>query len=83
MCLAIPGRIVALDAESAEPLFRTARVDFGGVVKEISLACVPDATIGDYVLVHAGLALTQLDESAAQQLLQEIAELASFGEELS
>ncbi|MFM7844649.1 MAG: HypC/HybG/HupF family hydrogenase formation chaperone [Planctomycetota bacterium] len=82
MCLAIPGRIVALDAVPADPLFRTARVDFGGVVKEVSLACVPDATIGDYVLVHAGLALTQLDESAAQQLLQEIAALAPDSEEL-
>lgn len=82
MCLAIPGRIVALDSATTEPLFRTARVDFGGVVKEVSLACVPDATIGEYVLVHAGLALTQLDESAAQQLLQEIAALARDGEEL-
>lgn len=82
MCLAIPGRIVALDSATAEPLFRTARVDFGGVVKEVSLACVPEATIGEYVLVHAGLALTQLDEPAAQQLLQEIAELTRNGEEL-
>lgn len=60
-----------------EQLFRTARVDFGGVVKEVSLACVPEATIGEYVLVHAGLALTVLDESAARQLLAELGETSS------
>jgi hydrogenase expression/formation protein HypC len=62
-------------ASSQDPLFRTARVDFGGVVKEISLACVPEAIVGEYVLVHAGLALTVLDETAAQQLLAELADM--------
>jgi hydrogenase expression/formation protein HypC len=66
MCLAIPGKVVEVRGE--EPLFRTARVDFGGVVKEVSLACLPEAGVGDYVLVHVGFALTRLDESEAERV---------------
>jgi len=66
MCLAIPGRLLSCSDE--EPLFRTGRVDFGGVVKAVSLACVPEAEVGDTVLVHAGLAITRLDPEAARKL---------------
>ncbi len=66
MCLAIPGRLLSRSDE--EPLFRTGRVDFGGVVKAVSLACVPEAKVGDTVLVHAGLAITRLDPEAARKL---------------
>jgi hydrogenase expression/formation protein HypC len=57
MCLAIPGKVLTIAGD--DPLMRTARVDFGGIVKEISLAFAPEAVIGDYVLVHAGFAMTR------------------------
>lgn len=77
MCLAIPGRIVSI--AGAQPMMRFAQVDFGGVGKQINLAYVPQAQVGDYVLVHVGFALTVIDEVEAEQIfadLQQIAELA-------
>ena len=56
MCLAIPGRITSISGD--DPIMRAGQVDFSGIVKEINLACVPDARVGDYVLVHVGFALT-------------------------
>lgn len=67
MCLAVPGRVLSISDD--EPLFRTARVDFGGVVKVISLACTPDAGVDDYVLVHAGMAIAVVDQTAAAETL--------------
>lgn len=60
MCLAVPGRIVSL-RDSLDPLARTGRVDFSGIARVISLAYVPEAKIDDYVIVHAGFALSVLD----------------------
>ena len=57
MCLAVPGKILSIDEHG--PLSRAGRVDFGGVAREINLALVPDATEGDYVLVHVGVAISQ------------------------
>ena len=76
MCLAVPGRIVSI-AEAA-PLMRVGKVDFGGVAREVNLAYVPEAAVGDYVLVHVGFALSLIDEAEAQRVfgyLQEIEEL--------
>ncbi len=73
MCLAAPGRIMAIFGESA---LRTARIDYGGLIKEASLAFLPDARAGDYVIVHAGVAISQLDEAAADRALEEIERLA-------
>lgn len=70
MCLAIPGKILSIHGD--EPIMRMGKVDFGGVVREISLACVPDAGIGSYVIVHAGCAITILDEQEAQKILDEL-----------
>ncbi|MBI2779812.1 MAG: HypC/HybG/HupF family hydrogenase formation chaperone [Gammaproteobacteria bacterium] len=67
MCLAIPGKIISITDED-NALLRTARVSFGGIVKEISLAGVPEAKLGDYVIVHAGFALARLDEQEAQRV---------------
>lgn len=67
MCLAVPGKILSITDEDND-LLRTARVSFGGIVKEISLAGVPEAKLGDYVIVHAGFALARLDEQEAQQV---------------
>ena len=69
MCLAIPGRI--LSAEGVE-FARTGRVDFGGIVKEINLAYVPEAEIGDYVLVHVGFAISVLDETEARRVFEHL-----------
>jgi hydrogenase expression/formation protein HypC len=60
MCLAIPGRILEITGE--DDLARAGRIDFGGIVREASLAAVPEARVGDYVIVHAGVALSVLDE---------------------
>jgi hydrogenase expression/formation protein HypC len=74
VCLAVPGKILSV-IDGDEPLFRTARVSFGGIVKEVNLAYVPEAQVGDYVIVHVGFALNKLDEEEAQRTLEAIAEL--------
>lgn len=80
MCLAVPGEVLdLLPNESSLPM---ARVSFGGVVKEICVACVPEAQIGDYLLVHAGFAISRLDEKAAGQVFAAFASLdQTAGEE--
>lgn len=75
MCLAIPGQIVSIAAATAE---RLGRVSFGGVIKETSLAFTPEAQVGDYVIVHAGFAISQLDEAEAQAALAEFAALEAL-----
>lgn len=76
MCLAIPAKIISI-AENNDTLQRMARVDFSGVLKDISLAYLPEAQVNDYVIVHAGLALSLLDEDEAQASLAAFAELAN------
>ena len=76
MCLAVPGKILTISND--EPLLRTGRVSFGGIVKEVSLAYVPEAKIGDYVIVHVGFAISIVDEREAHRVfdyLREIGEL--------
>jgi hydrogenase expression/formation protein HypC len=63
MCLAIPGKITSVTGD--DPLGRMGKVDFGGIQKDVSLACVPEAGVGDYVVVHAGFALSRVDEAEA------------------
>ena len=77
MCLAVPGKI--LDVSGDVPLARRARVSFGGVVKDISLAYVPEAEVGQYVIVHVGLALSVVDEVEAKKTLAEF-ESAGLGD---
>ena len=69
MCLAVPGKIVSINDNNNDPLLRSARVSFGGIIKEVSLAYLPEAQIGQYVIVHVGFALTILDEEEAQTTL--------------
>ena len=73
MCLAVPGRLLSVTGKA--PLMRAGRVDFGGVVKEVSLDFVPEAQIGDYVLVHVGFALTVIDENEALQVFEALREM--------
>ena len=68
MCLAIPGRIESVD--ESDPQLRMARVRFGGIVKQVCLAYTPEAKVGDYVIVHVGFAISQLDEKEAQQVFE-------------
>jgi hydrogenase expression/formation protein HypC len=65
MCLAVPGKIVEIQGD--DPLLRAARVSFAGVVKHVSLACVPEAVLGDYVLVHVGVAISVVDQAEAEE----------------
>jgi hydrogenase expression/formation protein HypC len=74
MCLALPGKIISLFNEDND-LLRTARVDFSGVIKEISLSFLPEAKLDDYVIVHAGLALSVLNEAEVKATLAAFAEL--------
>ena len=78
MCLAIPGRIESLAGD--DPLTRTGRVSFDGIVKSVSLACVPDAGVGDYVIVHVGIAISKLDEEAARQTLDYLKQIGELTE---
>lgn len=72
MCLAVPGRIESVYEQDG---LRMGRVDFGGVVKEVCLACVPESGIGGHVLVHAGFAITAVDPQAAAATAAEWARL--------
>lgn len=78
MCLAVPGRIISISA-AADPLARTGRIDFSGVTRDISLAYVPEAKVADYVIVHAGFALSVLDQEDARGSLQALRELDAAG----
>jgi hydrogenase expression/formation protein HypC len=76
MCLAVPGKILSVAGDDL--MLRTGRVGFGGVIKEVNLSCVPDAGVGDYVIVHVGMAISKLDEEEAAQIfayLQQMQEL--------
>jgi len=74
MCLAVPGKVTEW-IERDGPLAR-ARVEFGTVGREVSMQCVPDAEVGDYVLVHAGVAINRIDALEAQRVLALLDELA-------
>jgi hydrogenase expression/formation protein HypC len=73
MCLAVPGQVLTIEGEDA--LTRQGRVAFGGIVKQVNLAYVPEATVGDYVLVHAGFAITTIDAEQALKALDYLAEI--------
>ncbi len=73
MCLGIPGKIVSVSGE--DPLYRMGKIDFGGIRKEISLAYVPEAEVGNYVIVHAGFAISVIDEQEANEVFQYLKEM--------
>jgi hydrogenase expression/formation protein HypC len=78
MCLAVPGKILAIAGE--DPLQRTGRISFGGIIKEVNLAFVPEVKIGDYVLVHVGLAISTVDQEEAERTLQYFREMGELAE---
>jgi len=79
MCLAVPAKILSISGD--EPIMRLGRVDFGGIVKEINLAYVPEARIGDYVLVHVGFAITVIDAAEAVRVFEHLREIGELTEE--
>ncbi len=69
MCLAIPGKIISITNQTEET-FRKGKVTFGGITKEVNLCMVPDTQVGDYVLVHVGVAISKVDEEEAVKVFQ-------------
>jgi hydrogenase expression/formation protein HypC len=79
MCLGVPGQVKDVREERGT---RMATVDFGGVTKDICLAYVPEVQVGDYTIVHAGFAITRLDEESALETLQMMREAGILGDEI-
>ena len=75
MCLAVPGKVVEISGEGE---LRMGSVDFSGVTRQACLAYVPEARVGDYVLVHVGFALSRVDEQAAMETLRTLAEIGEL-----
>jgi len=78
MCLAIPGKIESVSGD--DPLTRMGKVNFGGILKDACLAYVPEAEVGDYVIVHVGFALSRLDEDEAQKVFEYLGQMEELGE---
>ena len=80
MCLGIPGKVIDIWEEAGT---RMSTVDFGGTTKTVCLAYLPDMQTGEYAIVHAGFAITRLDEASAHQTLKMFDELGVLDEELA
>ena len=78
MCLAVPGRVESIHGD--DPLSRTGKVSFGGAVKEVNLAYVPEVKVGDYVVVHVGFALSIVDEEEASKVFEYLKEMEDLSE---
>jgi hydrogenase expression/formation protein HypC len=78
MCLAVPGKVV--EFVEFKPPFVSALVEFGAVRRLVSLACVPEAAVGDYVMVHAGIAISRVNEREAAKVLEALEQLDLAGE---
>ncbi len=78
MCLAVPGRVLSVQEQDGTTM---AQVDFGGVRKEVCLEYIPDAAVGEYVIVHVGFAIQRLDEASAQETLGNFERLGILEEE--
>jgi len=75
MCLAIPGKILDLEQDGES---RLARVEFGGITRKVSLDLVPEAGVGDYVIVHVGFAISKLDEEEAHRTLELLEQMSAL-----
>lgn len=78
MCLAIPGKLMSI--EGTDPMERTGKVSFGGIIKEVNLAYVPEAKIGDYLITHVGFALSIVDEEEANEIFTYLKEMEECAE---
>jgi hydrogenase expression/formation protein HypC len=79
MCLAIPGKIIAI-TEQLDETFRRGKVSFGGILKDVNLFMVPEAAIGDYVLVHVGVAINKVDEEEAKRTFDYLKSMGEVAE---
>lgn len=79
MCLAVPGKLQEIIGGD-DPLQKTGKVNFGGIVKTVSLAYVPEARVGDYVIVHVGFALSIVDEHEAGQVFKYLEKMGELDE---
>ncbi len=80
MCLGVPGKIVEI-SQADDPLFISGRVSFGGVLREVNLAGIKDAALGDWVIVHAGFALNKLNEEEASEVFDYLRQISEFGQD--
>ncbi len=78
MCLAVPGKLTDIYEKDS---LHMAKIDFGGIVREICLAYTPEAKLGDYALVHVGFAISLMDETEAQETLQLLKQVSEAGHE--
>jgi hydrogenase expression/formation protein HypC len=78
MCLGVPGKIIEVTEDPTG--MNMGRVSFGGIVKEVCLAYTPDAGVGDYVVVHVGFAISQIDESEAHKVFEYLKEMGELAE---
>ena len=78
MCLGVPGKVLSIEPNSVGKTM--GKDSFGGVAKEVCLAYVPEAEIGDYVIVHAGFALNKLDEEEAMEVFELLKQMGEVEE---
>ncbi len=78
MCLAVPGKIISID--DTDPVFRSGKVSFAGIIKSVNLAYVPEAKIGDYVLVHVGFAISIINETEANEVFEYLRQMGELAE---
>ena len=77
MCLGIPGRILEIHQQDGLPM---GKVEFGGIAKEVCLAYTPEAAVGEYVIVHVGFAISQIDQQEAQEIFSYLDQIGQAGE---
>jgi hydrogenase expression/formation protein HypC len=77
MCLAVPGKLLSI---AGEDVLRNGAVSFGGITKQVNLAYVPEAKVGDYVIVHVGFAISIVDESEAKQTFEYLKQMGELDE---
>lgn len=79
MCLAIPGKVTQI-TDQLDETFRIGKVSFGGIQKEVNLSMVPEAQVGDYVLVHVGVAISTVDEEEAKKTFEYLRQIGELEE---
>ena len=79
MCLAVPGKLLSID-DNIDPIFRKGIVSFGGINKEVNLSMVPEVKIGDYILIHVGVALSIIDEEEAEETMKYLRKMGELPE---
>jgi len=78
MCLGVPGKVIEIQPNTVG--MTMGKVDFGGIVKEICLAYVPEVKVGEYVIAHAGFAINTLDEKEAMEVFEALKEISDLSE---